>query len=569
MRASLPLLFAAAVVSLAFTTAPASPAPAAAPQDPAEPAGPAFLEASRCATCHESSDQAAAMRDQQGRSVAPYDLWRGTMMANAARDPLWQAMVSAEVAAQPQHREFIENKCTKCHAPMAWVDANENLGRPLAMADLHGPDMHAGMADEGVSCTLCHQISPRGLGTEASFTGGFHVNTGKWIYGPYEDLFSMPMIRHTGFTPVPSDHVRESALCATCHTLFTDALDPEGRPTGHRLPEQTPYLEWRNSVYSTERARPGEQAASCQECHMPATDLDGAPIRTNMARNPAGRDFPRATPRQPYARHLFVGGNTLLPSIFRDNARELEVSAPAAAFTAVEEAARDQLQNRTAELGLVRAARSGERLLLDLEARNLAGHKLPSGHPLRRAWLRVTVEDAEGRLVFASGRHDDRGRILGGDGRVLPSESVGGPIEAHRTRLTSSDQVLIWQAVMEDSTGAPTWSLLAGARYQKDNRLLPLGWDPEHESAAVIGAIGTDGDEDFRGGADGVRVVVPAPADRGPYTVRAALLYQTADARFLDELFQAGTPETERFRRLWLQAPRPPEVMDQIAYRVE
>ncbi len=546
-------------------------AAAPSPQDAAQELVPipAFLDSPRCASCHESSPTATAMRDASGRSVAPYDLWRGTMMANAGRDPLWQAMVSAEVAAQPQHREFIEDKCTKCHAPMAWVDAHETDLTTLGMDDFHGEHERAVLARDGVSCTLCHQITPDGLGTEASFTGGYRIGTDLEIYGPYGDLFSMPMRRHTGYQATESAHVRDSALCATCHTLFTQALDESGDFTGHSLPEQTPYLEWRNSVYSTEVAEPGPMAASCQECHMPATDADGAPIATGIARNPAGNDFPRVGPRSPYGRHLFVGGNTVLPAIFRENAEELGVEAPAAAFVAVEQAAREQLQERTAELELAGARRDGDRLLLDFEARNLAGHKLPSGHPLRRAWLQVTVADADGALIFASGRADDRGRILGGDGTPLAAERVGGPVEPHHQVLESSDQVQIWEAVMEDSLGRPTWSLLAGAVYLKDNRLLPRGWDPGHASAEVIGAIGTAGDEDFVGGVDRVRYAVAAPAARGPFTVRAELLYQTASARFLDELFAVGTPETARFQRMWRQAPRRPERMDAVAYRVE
>ena len=36
--------------------------------------------------------------------------------------------------------------------------------------------------------------------------------------------------------------------------------------------------------------------------------------------------------------------------------------------------------------------------------RNLAGHKFPTGHPYRRAWLHVRVSDPAGRVLFESGK---------------------------------------------------------------------------------------------------------------------------------------------------------------------
>ena len=35
------------------------------------------------------------------------------------------------------------------------------------------------MAEDGVSCSVCHQITGEGLGTRASFVGGFKIDTSK------------------------------------------------------------------------------------------------------------------------------------------------------------------------------------------------------------------------------------------------------------------------------------------------------------------------------------------------------------------------------------------------------
>ena len=55
-------------------------------------------------------------------------------------------------------------------------------------------------------------------------------------------------------------HIRDAELCATCHTLYTKALGPDGKVIGE-LPEQMPYLEWLNSDYRDKQ--------TCQDCHMP------------------------------------------------------------------------------------------------------------------------------------------------------------------------------------------------------------------------------------------------------------------------------------------------------------
>ena len=91
-----------------------------------------------------------------------------------------------------------------------------------------------------------------------------------------------------GFAPQQRDYVRQSEICATCHTLITTALGPDGESIG-ALPEQVPYQEWLHSDYKGQR--------SCQSCHMP--ELTGA--------IPITRVF--GAPRDGVSRHVFVGSN--------------------------------------------------------------------------------------------------------------------------------------------------------------------------------------------------------------------------------------------------------------------
>ena len=88
------------------------------------------------------------------------------------------------------------------------------------------------------------------------------------IFGPFKIERGMTTIMRsaTGFEPTEALHVRQSELCATCHTLMTKALGPAGNVIGE-LPEQVPFLEWRHSAYDREQR-------SCQSCHMPVVEQD-------------------------------------------------------------------------------------------------------------------------------------------------------------------------------------------------------------------------------------------------------------------------------------------------------
>jgi hypothetical protein len=520
-----------------------------------------FATSLECATCHSNSASAQAMRDQAGNEIAPFDLWQSTMMANSARDPLWRAVVSAEVAALPSRKAEIEAKCMRCHAPMATRQAELDDQPPLALSLLYQDTSRSQIGLDGVSCTLCHQITSTGLGSDQSFNAGFDIGANALIYGPHANPFAMPMFRHTGYTPTESAHVTRSALCATCHTLFTEAYDAQGNRTGMILPEQTPYIEWRNSAYSTETQTPGALAADCQDCHMPTRSAAGVNIFTAIARNPGGFDFPRVGPRQPYGPHIFVGGNTLVPAILRDHAGELNPVASAQAFDATIAAARTQLEQHSARIDIAGATASSRQLTFAVQVRNITGHKLPTAHPSRRAWLRVVVRDGQGAIAFSSGAVDSAGVLLGADGAPLASELAGGPVQPHHDVIDDPAKVAVFESVMADSQGAPTYSLMRGARYAKDNRVLPQGWRSGTSDDALVGAVGIGNDPDFVAGSDRVHYQIDTAGHPGPYTIEATLLYQTASTRYLSELFVWDTAEVRAFRRYYEQADRTPVAM--------
>ena len=121
------------------------------------------------------------------------------------------------------------------------------------------------LAADGVSCTVCHQIAPDGLGTRERFNGRFLVTPParpgvRQIYGPYEvDKGRRTIMRSvTRYEQVQASHIRESALCAACHTLYTNAIGPDGLIIGS-LPEQMNFQEWQHTPFVT-RARAASRA---------------------------------------------------------------------------------------------------------------------------------------------------------------------------------------------------------------------------------------------------------------------------------------------------------------------
>jgi hypothetical protein len=513
--------WAAAIVSAV------TPGAALEPQTPGRsvPAAALFQVADECVACHNGLTTAS------GEDVSIGVSWRASMMANASRDPYWHAAVRRETIDHPEHAPAIEQECAVCHMPMAHTQALAEGRRVEVFANLFnapvpGPD--AVLAAEGVSCTMCHQIRPDKLGTRESFNGGFVVDRttpvdSRAIFGPYavDPGRSALMRSATGFVPTESLHVRESSLCATCHTLYTKALGPGGKVVGE-LPEQVPYLEWQHSAWKDER--------SCQSCHMPRV---AEPMAITSV---AGQ------PREGMARHGFIGGNFFMLGLLNRYRAELGVPALPQELDAARRATVRFLQTETATLDISYGERSGDQLSFDVTVRNLSGHKFPTAYPSRRAWLHVIVRDSAGRVLLESGTIEPNGAIAGND-----NDADGSRFERHHMEIRSSADVQIYESIMVDHSGAVTTGLLSGVRFAKDNRLLPRGFDKEraHPDVAVHGIAAAD--EDFTGGSDRVRYSVSAPAADGAVTVEAVLRYQPIGFRWARALERYDAPEPRRF----------------------
>jgi hypothetical protein len=485
-----------------------------------------FQTSDRCLACHNG------LVSPSGQDVSIGTDWRTSVMANAGIDPYWEASVRRESIDHRDSTMAIEDDCATCHMPIARYHAHLRGQVPDVFG--HLPlDPSLGAAKEyadGVSCSVCHQITAQNLGTPASYNGDFVVagplaDGAHAEYGPFPIDPGLKRVMRSstgGFQPTQADQIRSSELCASCHTLITKALGPNGQVIGS-LPEQVPYQEWQHSDFRDQR--------SCQSCHMPLIN-EAVPITRVLGQLRSGARH-----------HQFVGGNFFLQQLLGRYHDELNLIPSSQEFSAAANRTVAFLQAESARLGIDTPALRVGRLEMDVTVQNLDGHKLPTAYPSRRAWLHVTVRARSGQVLFDSG-------ALRPDGSIVGNVNDEDPLrfEPHYREIRDAKQVEIYEAILGDRNGAVTTGLLNAVGYLKDNRLLPRGFD-KHTASAEI-AVHGDALQDpaFTGGSDRVHYSIALGAAQGPYQVQAELLYQPIGYRWATNLKVYHTAaEPQRF----------------------
>ena len=96
-----------------------------------------IFASTNCRDCHGNYDA----------TVEPYARWAGSMMAQATRDPIFQACLAIANQDVAEAGEL----CLRCHAPVGW------LGGRSTPPDGSGLDKSKGDFD-GVTCAVCHRL---------------------------------------------------------------------------------------------------------------------------------------------------------------------------------------------------------------------------------------------------------------------------------------------------------------------------------------------------------------------------------------------------------------------------
>ena len=273
----------------------------------------AIVDPTTCNSCH----------------TAPiYTAWRGSMMSQAGRDPLFWAALHVAEQDVPGSGDY----CLRCHSPKGWF---EGRSHPTDGSALQPKDLSAGIA-----CEVCHRAvspAPSGPGTDAAavtrdaviravfaqegqLPPTDHVGSAMLILdpednrrGPFSFASPPPHPKATWRTTLLGqdvDPVAEAGLCGTCHNLDNPGLSwdaarnqywpnaedtpPPSVAKDSMFPVERTFDEWLNSDYATAAgvlapqfagAKPDGIVRTCQDCHMPRTT--GLAASTG---NPVARD---------------------------------------------------------------------------------------------------------------------------------------------------------------------------------------------------------------------------------------------------------------------------------------
>lgn len=483
-----------------------------------------FSGSGNCSMCHNS------IRDKDNNDVSIIKDWSNSMMANASKDPLWLAKVRNEINRNPHLREEIEKTCTRCHMPVANVEKTKrNEKSKLFGTGFLNKDneFHDGAMD-GVTCTVCHQIkNGTNFGKEEGYSGNFTIDTfankaDRKIYGKY-DVTDINMMKNVvEYTPTKSEHISDAAMCASCHNLKTPFVNKDGELQNTKFPEQMPYTEWKNSDF--------KDVKSCISCHMPTAD--GVKIATMPANIPAHDAF---------GVHRFLGANTLMLSLFKRNKDNLKINS-----ANLERAINDNRKflKTSASISITEKSIVDNKLNVKLLVENKIGHKLPTGYPSRRIYIHFTVKDDADNIIFESGKTENDGKIIGND-----ADNDEKSYEKHYNLIDSENKVQIYETIMGNTDDEVNYTLLRSAKYLKDNRLLPKGFNKATVPAdvKVMGLANTD--ENFIGGSDSIEYQVDLSNTQATkFKIEVKLNYQTVSYRYLQDLFKDYSKEVLKFK---------------------
>jgi hypothetical protein len=492
------ILAAGSIAGAAAWSLPAAAAPTTALTNPLAPP-------SDCAECHEFINPSELASEPP---VSPMLVWRGTMMANAARDPVfWAAVaVAAQDAAADDTGVLTDatQLCVRCHSPRAALEGN---------AAATSIDELTPQQREGIECEVCHRMM-EDPGTPAGNAGWMLDDTlvgdtvprrGPWTYDA-----NAPEEERPGHPFIADPYTGSSRLCGTCHDVTTprERYDADGAPMGVPFNEQRTYSEWANSAL----AAGGEDHRDCVDCHMPAIEDAAGCYPFYETGDPA---LLHATGAR---RHDLVGANRFMLERLRDLYGESEV--PAEHFDATIE-----LSSMAASAALVEMeppatidVREGIDALT-VRVTNQTGHKLPSGYSEGRLmWLEVTATIGDA-VVFSSGRWLD------------------GEIE-------QDDQLHTYEAIARDHVDDTRDHLLLNDQWLVDERIPPRGLQPDVETDPVGDRYPLEADGTWRhydevvyafAGRDDIEDVSPGSSDDA-IVLRARLLYLVNTPEYIEFL---------------------------------
>lgn len=471
----------------------------------------AFSPSQDCRACHGDFSPASE----------PFATWKGSLMGNAGRDPLFYA----QMATANQDVANAGYYCMRCHVPMSIVTghANQTLGTTLDSTDL-----------DGVSCNFCHSmvdpiyrpgISPP---QDEAILAGLddvpeHYGNAMFVLDP-SGLRRGP---HIDSTPphqsIADPFLLSSNFCGTCHDVGNVAVSrrPDGsyryNTVGLPSPSSDPHTqfplertfsEWKLSAFAQGGVDMGGRfggagpstVSTCQDCHMPKVAQAQAcffgPVRPQVAT------------------HDFAGAAAQVLDIIA-NHYATDPNVDQAAIAAGRAKAVDMLR-RAASLGASQANTQ-----LNVRVTNESGHKLPTGHiEGRRVWVNARFLNSAGELIHEYGHYD-----------LAQAE-----LDEHSTSVYEMHVGLSPDAsALTGVPAGPSGRMALADTIYKDNRIPPRGFNNaafEAAGAPVVEHVYADGQY-----WDDVPFTIPTAATRAI----VAIYYQNTPKHYIEMLRDNNT----------------------------
>ena len=496
-----------------------------------------------------------------------YDRWRGSMMSQSGRDPLFWAALTVANNDAPNSGEF----CLRCHTPKGWLEGRSQPdGGALQSLDL----------EAGIACEVCHRMvdpvpsaSDEAVSIDAAIRASLtpsttlpanHVGSAMMIVDPADNRrgpFSVNPPHgalQTDFLGQSANAMAESRLCGTCHNIDNPLLSwdnarnqfwpndsNKAAPSfnnGDLFPIERTFDEWANSEYASTGVLARQFAGaksdgivrSCQDCHMRRSIGFGAePVQGGL-----NRDCSAGVGCLP--EHDLVGGNTWVPQLLQDTRWRLHSPGDVVHLNETINRARQMLQNSTSMT--ITLQTNGPNKIATVRVYNEAGHKFPTGYVEgRRVWLNLKAYDQAGSMIYESGVYDTNTGVLTSDAALKIYEAKQG--------ITPELAAVISKPAGE------SFHFVLNNTVIKDNRIPPRGYTQagfDKPGLRPIGATYADGQY-----WDDTQYTLPANTERAV----ATLYYQTSSKEYIDFLRTNGGVDGNTLGTLWDTSKSPPEVI--------
>jgi len=320
--------------------------------------------------------------------------WETSAHRYAAADPFFrkvqETMATEKGAASTRY-------CAGCHDPISLFSGTKNI-QSAELTNQKG-------LDEGISCVSCHSIKQTDERGNADYT----------MQAPERYMFEMEegqtakWVSDFLIRAYPAQHVKSydrsmfksSKFCASCHKQF---LDENINGVGW-VQLQNQYDPWKESKWHEEGKM--EETIQCRECHMPLMSS------SDPARGDA-TDYNRSAGDGKHRSHEFLGANQFVPTVLNLEGAEKHVERVNKWLKGeieIPEISDKWESGPGVPVKIIPPANidsDGKVNFSVLITSNKPGHDFPTG-PLDiiQAWLKITVTDQEGHVVYTSGHLDD------------------------------------------------------------------------------------------------------------------------------------------------------------------